>query len=78
MTRITLDAELKRKLLNLAEPIELCDENGLVVGQVFPAIDLSQFEPWEPPISEEELRRRETSDKWYSTQEVLTHLEKLK
>ena len=40
-------------------------------------MNLSDYEPWEPPIEEEELKRREQSDEWYSTEEVLAHLKSL-
>jgi hypothetical protein len=74
MTRIIVDEALRSKLHNLAEPLELCDEAGRVLARLTPLADLSQYEPWEPPISEEELRRREQSDKWYTTEQVLAHL----
>ena len=77
MTRVIIDAALRNKLNNLTEPLELCDESGQVVARVVPAVDLSQFELWEPAISEEELQRREQSEKWYSTAEVLRHLQSL-
>ena len=75
MTRVTLDAELKARLLNLTDDLELCDEAGKVVARVRPVIDSSHWEPREPPISEEELDAREKSTVWYSTAEVLSRLE---
>ncbi|HUG90003.1 MAG TPA: hypothetical protein VML55_04160 [Planctomycetaceae bacterium] len=78
MTKIVLDAELKERLLGLSQPVELCDDSGRVLGRVFPAVDLSQYEPWEPPFDEAELRRREQSgERRYTTAEVLEHLERL-
>jgi hypothetical protein len=78
MRRIILDAELRSRLLDLREPLELCDEQGHVIGKCFPAFDASEWDPTEPPISDEELERREQSgEKRYSTAEVLAHLEKL-
>jgi hypothetical protein len=78
MTRITVDEILRKKLNDLSEPLELCDEAGRVLGRVFPAFDLSDYEPWEPPIDEEELRRREqSSERRYTTAEVIGHLESL-
>ena len=44
---------------------------------LIPAITKSDGEPYVPEISEEELQRREREDKWYTTQEVLDHLENL-
>lgn len=78
MTRVVLNETLRRMLHNLSQPIELCNDAGHVVGRVFPTTDLSQYEPWEPVFSEDELRRQEQSnEKRYTTAEVLTHLEKL-
>lgn len=78
MTQITLDAELRRKLLDLSRPLELCDESGLVLARLLPTPDPNLYESLEPQVSEEELRRR-SRDKGstYSTAEVLAHLETL-
>lgn len=77
MTRITLDAELRDKLQNLREPVELCDENGRVVGRVFPVVDLDEYELVAPPLDEDEIQRRLSAEPRYTTQEVLEHLEDL-
>jgi hypothetical protein len=74
MTRIVVDADLRAKLLDLRQPLELCDGHGQVVAHLFPSIDLSDYEPWEPPMDEEELRRREANERRYTTAEVLAHL----
>ncbi|MHB1034578.1 MAG: hypothetical protein ACYC35_09080 [Pirellulales bacterium] len=40
--------------------------------------DLSQYEPWEPTVDEAELRRREqSSERRYTTAEMLDRLENL-
>ncbi len=78
MTQVIVDETLLSKLHNLTEPLELCDGAGHVLGRVVPAFDLSQYEPWEPEFSEEELRAEEESDaKRYTTAEVLAHLKSL-
>ncbi len=78
ITKVTVDETLRTKLHNLSEPLELCDESGRVLGRVFPTLDLSDYEAWEPPIDEQELKRREqSSQRRYSTAEVLARLEKL-
>jgi hypothetical protein len=77
MTRIIVDDALRNKLHNFAQPLELCDESGRILARLVPQFDLSQFEPREPSISEEELQRREQSNKWYTTAEVLAHLKEL-
>ena len=77
MTKIIVDEVLRSKLRNLSEPLDLCDESGRVLARVTPELDLSKYGPKEPPISDEELRRREKSDKWSSTEQVLDHLRNL-
>jgi hypothetical protein len=77
MTRLIIDEALPKKLLTLHAPAELCDISGRVVGKFTPAVDLSQYEPLEPQISEEELDRREQETESYSTAEVLAYLEGL-
>jgi hypothetical protein len=75
MTKVILDETLRSKLHNLAEPLELCDESGRVLGHLYPTVDLSQYEAWEPPMSEEEFRRLEQSNEpCYTTAEVLARL----
>jgi hypothetical protein len=78
MTQIMLDATTAHQLQQLQQPADLCDPSGNVVGRfVPPLIDLSKWEPLTPDVSEEELDRREQSTEWYTTEEVLAHLEKL-
>jgi hypothetical protein len=73
MIRVPLDQTLRNKLRNLAEPLELCDESGLVVARVI--LVEEDFEPREPQVSEEELQRRSTTPgKYYTTEEVLKML----
>jgi hypothetical protein len=78
MTRIVVDASLRSMLQAASQPVELCDESGQVLGRFLPAVDLSQYEPLEPQVSDEELERRSRSkEKTYTTAEVLAYLEKL-
>ncbi len=78
MTQIILDASLSNKLDKLAQPVELCDPSGRVLGRFVPLIDLSEWEPISPDVTEEELdRRAKSTEKRYTTAEVLAHLEKL-
>jgi hypothetical protein len=78
MTRVTVDAELKRKLLHFSTPLELCDEAGQVVARLLPSTPWNDPENWvelTPPVSDEELERRMNSDEpTYSTQELLDQL----
>jgi len=76
MTRLTVDAELKSRLLNLTEYLELCDETGKVVARVSPVFDPSEWQPVEPPVTEAELDQREKSEVWFTSEEVLAQLER--
>ena len=78
MTQIILDAGVSTQLHNLSKTVELCDPSGQVLGRFVPLIDLSEWEPLSPDVSEEELdRRAQSKEKRYTTAEVLAHLEKL-
>ena len=76
MTQVIVDATLRTKLGDLTLPLELCDESGTVLARLVPALDASQFESVEPPISTEELRRRKQEPD-FSTAEVLAYLKSL-
>ena len=77
MTRIILDDALKKKLLNLEEPLELCDRSGRILATVVPREDSGEIDR-EPKISRAEIRRRMASkEKTYTTKEVIAYLEKL-
>ena len=77
MTRVVVDAALVGKLGGLSELVELCVDSGRVLAQVVPAANTEDYDLTEPPISEEELARREASDKWFTTEEVLQRLRTL-
>ena len=78
MTQITLDASVSSQLNGVIRPVELCDPAGRVLGRFVPLIDLSEWEPLSPDVSEAELDRRANSkEKRYTTAEVLAHLENL-
>jgi len=75
MSKVIVDSVLRQRLQELMQPVELCDESGKVLGRFVP--DQSDFEPREPQVSEAELARREaSSERRYSTAEVLAHLER--
>lgn len=78
MTRVSADADLKRRLLDFSRELEICDETGQLLARVKPAVDVSGIEPLIPPASEEELdRRSKSSEKRFTTQEMLDYLGKL-
>lgn len=76
MTRIIVDPQTRTKLLNLTEPLDLCDESGKLLGVFTPLSELEAAERARPPITDEELARR-LSEPDYSTAEVLAYLQKL-
>ncbi len=78
MSRIVLDEATLARLGELTGSVAVCDSRGKVVGYFRPKLDPEKDAPLEPQVSEEELRRREQSDRWYTTAEVrerLRHLE---
>jgi hypothetical protein len=78
MAIIIVDDALRSKLLNLTEPLELCDESGRILARVTPQLGAAKYGPLVPQVSDEELERRARSnEKRYTTAEVLAHLEKL-
>lgn len=79
MTRVTVDSLLREKLQDLTRPLELCDDAGRVLARLTPVYDPNEYGPLDPPISDEELdRRSKSSEKRYTTDEVLRHLEQLR
>lgn len=77
MVRITIDDELKKKLLASGEVVELVDASGKLLARVLP--ELEEFpNGWEaitPEITDEELKRRLAYDgPGISTEELLRRL----
>jgi hypothetical protein len=77
MTKVYLDSALRKKLHDLTQHLELCDESGRVLARLVPVLDPSKY-ILEPQISHEELqRRKQANEKTYTTAEVLAYLETL-
>jgi hypothetical protein len=76
MTRVTVDSDLRTRLLDLREPLVLCDESGKVIGEVTPLQNCLPPGYVEPPLSEEEWKRRQEGPD-YSIDEVIAKLEQL-
>jgi hypothetical protein len=55
MTKLTVDRELKAKLANFEDLIELCDESGRVVGFFHPVAANGVSNQARSPISDEEI-----------------------
>jgi hypothetical protein len=78
MTRVIVNEGLRSMLVDLSQPVELCDDSGRVLGRLFPTIDPAHYEGLEPQITRDEmLRRKENKGKTYTTAEVLALLEQL-
>lgn len=54
MNRIVVNAELQAKLKSTQEPVQLCDENGQVLGVFRPAFNPDEWD-LTSPFSKEEL-----------------------
>lgn len=77
MVQITIDNELKNKLLSSGEIVELRDASGKLLGRVFPEKDnpLEGMSPLTSEFSEEELKRRsEENGPTITTQELIARL----
>jgi hypothetical protein len=76
MNKIILDKPTLQRFGDLGHVAELCDEFGQTIGYFRP-IDRSEYNGVEPPISDEELRQRESELGGFTTAEVLAHLDSL-
>jgi hypothetical protein len=81
MLRITVDDELRKRFRDFKQDVEICDENGRVLGRFqisAPWTDPDQWEPLTPEISQEEIERRlEEGGPTYTTAQVIEMLSKL-
>jgi hypothetical protein len=77
MSELIVPETIAAQLQGMVHPIHLCDPSGKRLGRFVPELDLSEYEIAGPDPTEEELREIEQSTEWYSTAEVLEHLEKL-
>lgn len=79
MSEYTLDAVAAEKLGKAAEPVNLRAPSGRVLGTFHPfKLDLSEWEPVTPEVTDEELRQAAASDEpRYTTAEVIEYLETL-
>ena len=73
MTRVLIDSETAAKLRGAADPIQLCDQSGLVLGRFVPErpLDLT------PRVSDDELERRALESKRLHMDEVERRLDDL-
>jgi hypothetical protein len=78
MKKVVLDAGLRSKLLDLAHSLELCDENGRVLGYFAPIAskEPNSYEGLEIPFSEEEIREFMKQTGGRPLADILADLEK--
>jgi len=77
MPSIVIDNDLYEKLRWLCQVTKLCSADGQILGRFVPEAISGAWEPITPEITKEELDRRGKGTKWYSTAEVLEHLNQL-
>jgi hypothetical protein len=76
MTRVVVDQAVRTRLDQIKEPAELCDESGRVLGRYLPQPAVSPYQGIDPPISEEELERRDSEEGGRPLAAILADLEK--
>ncbi len=77
MSNFTLPDRVANQLAAVTQPMQLCDASGKTVGFFVPAVDPTQYEIVGRDLSTSELAEIEKSSEWFSTDDVLRHLEKL-
>jgi hypothetical protein len=65
------------QLESLSSPVPLQDSSGRTIGYFVPEVDLSEYEIAGLEPTNDELAEIERSTEWYSTEQVLRHLERL-
>ena len=78
MSDFVLPGSIASQLQGLGHPVPLFDPSGKKVGTFVPDIDLSKYDIVGREPTEEELRAAEESTEWFTTEQVLRHLESLK
>lgn len=76
MTKLIVDSAMRVKLAEARNALELCDDDGHVLGHFIPITSGSQRSSSEPQVSDDELDRREREGGGRSLREILADLEK--
>jgi hypothetical protein len=78
MTKLIVEESLRKKLINLEDKVELCDESGQTFGFFLPWAPQEMKLPAgvESPFSEEELKRRMREPGGRTLAEIWAELEK--
>jgi hypothetical protein len=75
MTRLVVDSAMVDSLRGLLGPVELCDDQGRVLGEFRPAPGrTSLYDGVESPLSNDEIERRENEQGGRSLAEILDDL----
>jgi hypothetical protein len=82
MTRVTIDVEVRKALLNFTKPLELCDESGTILGKLIPTKSDMTADDWidlTPDETDEEIQRAiDSGEETYSTQELIDKIKKMR
>jgi hypothetical protein len=74
MVRVTVDQVLEAQLRAEAEPLELCDTGGRVIGHFIPVTESSGYEGIDSPTPAAELDRRRHEENGRPLVEILRDL----
>lgn len=79
MTRVIADDDLKSRLKDFSESLEICDESGLVLGFFYPMAvhDRAVYDWADSQFTDEELELARKDPVRYTTAEILEHLKSL-
>ena len=76
MSNLAIPDSLAAQLAGQPHVVHLSNASGKTVGYFVPAAP-EQVDDLDPGLTNEQLRKIEQSSRWYSTEEVLKHLESL-
>jgi hypothetical protein len=74
MVRVTVDQGLEAQLRAEAEPLELCDAGGRVIGHFIPITESAGYEGVDSPTPAAELDRRRREENGRPLAEILRDL----
>jgi hypothetical protein len=75
MVRLTIDRSLETKLLHGAEPLELCDAGGRVIGHFIPVAPPTRYAGVVSPTPAAELDRRSREATGRPLEDILRDLQ---
>ena len=82
MTRVMVDAQVRKVLLNFTKPLDLCDESGSILGKLIPTKPDMAEDDWidlTPDETDEEIQRAiDSGEETYSTQELIDQIKKMR